>query len=395
VIIKVSAKIVFMLDYKGDDLQIGGTSNYLKLLAPRVRNAGFDVRVAMPVSPRTEDLKIALEDSGIPVDDIDTSPQGGSVLRRFYVVFRHLSMLRPSVAHFMMPWWNACEYGVYAAWLARVPARVATYHAVPSVIDSKVYKGLAGVARRYRHRHTFGRVQKAIAVSEKNRRRLLANGLYRSEQVVVIRNGVDVNEFAPIDGYVDYRYEWGVEKSSVLITLVGYLEEIKGHRYLLQALPDVLRRHSNVVVAFVGDGVLRTSLEAYVRENNLSDHVIFAGWHEDVHRILAVSDILVLPSISEGMPLVVLEAMAAGLPVVATRVGGIPEAVIEGKTGLLVEPASAHGLQDAIVKMLQDPERMRDMGKAGQARAWAEFDVERMVDETCEVYRNLLRNSSN
>ena len=125
------------------------------------------------------------------------------------------------------------------------------------------------------------------------------------------------------------------------------------------------------------------------------EKVVFAGWHEDVPDVLAASDLLVLPSLSEGLPFVVPEAMAAGLPVVATRVGGIPEAVIEGKTGLLVEPASAHGLQDAIVKMLQDPERMRSMGKAGQARAWAEFDVERMVDETCEVYRNLLRNSSN
>ena len=298
--------VVFMLDYKGDQLQIGGTQSYIKLLAPRVRDAGFDVRVAMPVSPRTKNLQVSLESASIPVDDIDTSPQGGNVLRRFYVVFRYLSSQSPNVVHFMMPWWNACEYGIFAAWMARVPACVATYHAVPRVIDPKVYEGFSGFARRQRHRFMLRCVDKAIAVSEKNRCRLLENRFYSSQRVVAIKNGIETQAFGPVDGYVDYRHEWGVDKSSVLITLVGYLEEIKGHRYLLQALPDVLRRHSNVVVAFVGDGVLRTSLEAYVRENNLSDHVIFAGWHEDVHRILAVSDILVLPSISEGMPLVVL-----------------------------------------------------------------------------------------
>jgi glycosyltransferase involved in cell wall biosynthesis len=237
-------------------------------------------------------------------------------------------------------------------------------------------------------------VDKAIAVSEKNRCRLLENRFYSSQRVVAIKNGIETQAFGPVDGYVDYRHEWGVDKSSVLITLVGYLEEIKGHRYLLQALPDILRRHSNVVIAFVGDGVLRTALEAYVRENNLSGHVIFAGWHEDVHRILAVSDILVLPSISEGMPFVVLEAMAAELPVVATRVGGIPEAVIEGQTGLLVEPASPQGLEKAIVSLLDNPERARAMGKAGQARARDKFDVTRMVSETCAVYQNLLENAS-
>ena len=188
----------------------------------------------------------------------------------------------------------------------------------------------------------------------------------------------------------DYRRRWGVASSDVLITVVGYLEDIKGHRYLLQALPNIVQRHSNIMVAFVGDGVLKTSLQTRVLETGLSDHVIFAGWQEDVPRILANSDLLVLPSLSEGLPLVVLEAMSAGLPVVATRVGGIPEAVIEERTGLLTDPASSQGLEKAILRLLQDPERMRSMGEAGLSRAREQFDVHRMVAETCDIYRSFM-----
>ena len=130
--------------------------------------------------------------------------------------------------------------------------------------------------------------------------------------------------------------------------------------------------------------------ENQVRESNMGDKVLFAGWQQDVPSILAASDLLVLPSLSEGLPFVVPEAMAAGLPIVATRVGGIPEAVVEGKTGFLVDAASALELQQAIVRMLDNPDNMREMGVAGNKRATEEFNVERMVADTCKVYSAIL-----
>ena len=383
----MTRKTIYILDYKGGDVQIGGTSNYLKLLAPRVMQAGFDVRVAMPFSPRTDNLLADLRTAAVPVDNLDTSPTSGSVFHRFYTAYRYFLTQRPYLVHFMMPWWNACEYGILASWFARVPVRVTTHHAIPEDIDPRVYAGLSGFTRRQRHRLTSKCVDKAIAVCAENGRRLVENDLYSADQVVAVRNGVEIKRFSSVDGGVDYRRRWGVASSDVLITVVGYLEDIKGHRYLLQALPSIVQRHSNVMVAFVGDGVLKTSLQTQVLETGLSDHVIFPGWQEDVPSILASSDLLVLPSLSEGLPLVVLEAMSAGLPVVATRVGGIPEAVIEERTGLLADPASAQGLEEAIIRLLQDPERMRSMGAAGRSRAREKFDVHRMVAETCDIYR--------
>jgi len=201
---------------------------------------------------------------------------------------------------------------------------------------------------------------------------------------------LETDRFANVENAIDFRRKWGVDDSTVLVTVVGYLEEIKGHSYLLKALPNIVKHHPNIIIVLVGDGELKSQFENQVRESNMVDKVLFAGWQEEVPSILAVSDVLVLPSLSEGLPFVVPEAMASGLPVIATRVGGIPEAVIEGETGFLVEPASASGLEQALVRMLNDRNLMRDMGAKGKQRAFLEFNVERMVDDTCELYSTLL-----
>jgi glycosyltransferase involved in cell wall biosynthesis len=271
------ANIVFMLDYQGKNLQIGGASNHINLLAPRVKRAGFDVRIAMPVSPRTSTLYSSLESASVTVDVVDTSPQAGNALRRLHTAFRYFLARRPDVVHFVMPWWNACDPGIMGAWLARVPVRVATYHAVPEAIDPQVFRGVSGLARRQRHRFTRGCIDKAVSVCAAISQRLVANGLYTSERVVVIRNGVDTKSLSSANSGVDYRRKWSVGESRFLITVIGYLEEIKGHHYLLEALPAIVQRHTNVLVAFVGDGVLRASLEAQAHAKNLADHVVFTG----------------------------------------------------------------------------------------------------------------------
>ena len=386
----MNRSIVFMMDYRGDQLQIGGTSNYLKLLAARVRDYGFMVRVAIPYSKRTEDVRAFMEVNNIPVDNIDISPQAGHVLSRLNTAYKYFSSMRPDIAHFILPWWNSCEYGILGAKLAGVGARVVTYQSFPEYIDNNVFHGLSGVLRRYRHNYACNAVHKAISVSEVNKHRLVDTGFYLPEQVTVIRNMIEVDRFENIEDLIDFRREWEVDDNTILITVVGYLEEIKGHRYLLQALPNIVRHHPNILVALVGDGELKKQFEKQVVENRVADKVLFAGWQQDIPSILAASDLLVLPSLSEGLPFVVPEAMAAGLPVVATKVGGIPEAVVEGITGLLVDAASALELELAIVRMLDNPAKMIEMGVAGNKRATEEFNVERMVADTCKVYSAIL-----
>ena len=386
----MNRSIVFMMDYRGDQLQIGGTSNYLKILAPRVRDSGFKVRVAIPYSRRTEDVLEIMKVNNVPVDNVDISPQAGHVLSRLKTAYNYFLSVNTDLAHFILPWWNSCEYGILGAKLAGVGARVVTYQSFPEEIDKNVFRGVSGILRRYRYKFACNAAHKAISVSEVNKHRLIANGFYLPHKVKVIRNMIEVNRFANVENAINYRRQWGVNDNTVLITVVGYLEKIKGHKYLLQALPNIVKHHPNILVALVGDGELRKQFENQVRESNMGDKVLFAGWQQDIPSILAASDILVLPSLSEGLPFVVPEAMAAGLPVIATKVGGIPEAVIEGKTGFLVDPASALGLEQALVRMLDDRNLMRDMGARGKQRAFHEFNVERMVDDTCKLYGTLL-----
>ena len=386
----MTRNIVFMIDYRGDQIQIGGNSNYLKLLVPRVRDAGYNVRIAMPYSKRTEDVLEFMRSNNVPVDNVDISPQSGNVLVRLKTAYNYFSTMKPDLAHFVLPWWNSCEYGILAAKFASIRARVVTYQSFPEKIEKHIFKGVSGILRRYRHNFACRSVHKAISVSEVNKHRIISNGFYTSYKLTVIRNMIETDRFANVENPIDFRQKWGVDDSTVLIIVVGYLEEIKGHDYLLQALPNIVRHHPNILVALVGDGELRQQFEHQVRENNMEHKVLFAGWQEEVPSILAASDILVLPSLSEGLPFVVPEAMAAGLPVVATRVGGIPEAVIEGRTGFLVKPASALELEQALVRLLDDRNLMRDMGARGKQRAFQEFNVERMVGATCKLYGTLL-----
>ena len=160
--------------------------------------------------------------------------------------------------------------------------------------------------------------------------------------------------------------------------MIGYLEPIKGHKYLFDALPNIVKVHPNVIVLVVGDGDLREYFHKQVRELNVEENVLFVGWQNDIPNILSASDMLILPSLSEGLPFVIPEAMAAGLPIVSTRVGGIPKSSME--------------IAEAVIKMLDNPERMLLMGSAGQVRAITEFDVSRMVLDTCDLYNDVLLN---
>ena len=385
-----ATKLIFMLDYKGDLAQIGGTSNYLKLLAPRVRKAGFDVRVAMPNSPRTDNLRNALQEANIPVDEVDTSPQAGNAFQRLYSAFVYMKTQHPDIVHFMMPWWNACEYGILGASLANVPARVATYTAVPASLEPEIYTGWAGSVRRLKQHFVTKGINRVTSVSENIRSRLINLGFYSPDIVQTVHCAIDAEEFAADDQRSGFRDEWDVSASDILIIMIGMLEEIKGHRYLIKALPGILQQHANVRVAVIGDGIFRKPLEELVQSENLSEFVFFTGLQTDVARILTAADLFVLPSLSEGLPFVVLEAMAAGLPVVASCVGGVSEAVINGETGLLVEPASPKALHNAIVSLLDKPDHAKAMGRSGQAYVGSHFDIERMVARTCEVYRQLL-----
>ncbi len=167
-------------------------------------------------------------------------------------------------------------------------------------------------------------------------------------------------------------------------------QEYKGHASLIDATVQILEKFPNTKVLLVGDGPRRSQMENKVSALALSDTIIFTGIRQDVREILPLFDLFVLPSLSEGLPVSILEAMAASKPVVATYVGGVPEAVVDGVTGLLVPPRDPTALAQAIVHLLGDPDLRQQMGQAGRERVLEHFSVERMVERTQNLYEQLL-----
>ncbi|MBI1806087.1 MAG: glycosyltransferase [Ignavibacteria bacterium] len=232
-----------------------------------------------------------------------------------------------------------------------------------------------------------------VTVSESNHDYFLSLFGHQLEQKTrTIANGIDVEKFISMDGQKPVPDSIDVKDSNTqIITVVAGLNNQKGHEHLLRAIPSVIEEKNNIVFLFVGDGHLRYSLESLARELGVADHIIFAGNRSDVPQILAASDLFVLPSLFEGMPLSVLEAMAASKAVVATNVDGTAEAVEDGITGFLVPSKNSAALADKIIQLLSDDQLRIEFGKRGRERVCQFYNSEYMARQYSELYQQFLK----
>ena len=205
-----------------------------------------------------------------------------------------------------------------------------------------------------------------------------------------ILNGVDLNRFSPSDSPNHIRDEFNIPQDAVLCVTVGRLMEDKNLPCLLEAARKVLDRKHNVYWLLAGQGPAEAELHQLCDKLRLTERVIFAGFRTDVPEIMAASNMLVVASVSEGCCVAILEAMACQRAVVATRVGGTPEIIDHGKTGLIIEPRRADQLADAISELSQAPDRIQSMGVEGARVVNQSFSIERMVKNIEDVYTEML-----
>jgi glycosyltransferase involved in cell wall biosynthesis len=215
----------------------------------------------------------------------------------------------------------------------------------------------------------------------------------------VIHSGVNLDQFSKgAKQGTRKREELGIPTDSLVVGYVGWLIPIKGVTYLLDAMAEVVQRHPNSLLVLAGKGDERGGEEIKLKEQvenlRLDDNVRFLGWRSDVDAIMGCFDIFVLPSLNEGMGRVLVEAMAAGLPIVASRVGGIPDLVKDGQNGLLVPAEDASALAKAISDLLSDKERRNRMGEAGK-KMCLPYSAEAMVEQIDDLYKDLLAKYSN
>lgn len=239
-------------------------------------------------------------------------------------------------------------------------------------------------------RLVYTMVDRFVAVSKAIQTYLIADKHCRSSKVALIYNGRDLNRFRPNGEGGAVRKQFGVEPSDLLLVHIGRMSPQKGHVVLFRALPEIVRRFPQTKLLLAGHGDLAASLQEEVQRLGLERQVIFAGFQSDIPRFLDAADIVVLPSLWEGLPLIAVEAAGVGKPMVATAVDGTPEIVLDGQTGLLVPPNDSLRLADAIIRLLGDEPLRRQMGTAARRHAEAFFSLKQQVDRTVELYESLV-----
>jgi glycosyltransferase involved in cell wall biosynthesis len=336
-------------------------------LAQHHDRATFDLRVLClgetgTLAPRFEAL-------GVPTEGLHCPP--GALRQTVCRLTRRLRQLRPHVLHTHNP--SPHIFGALAACAARVPVLVHTKHG----------RNSPDVRRKVALNRWASCLSSCIVpVSEDAAEVVRLIERVPARKVCVIRNGIDLAAFPTAPAPRPARGNRAIH--------VARLNLVKDQRTLLRAARLVADAEPAFRLDLVGDGPARAEVEALRTELALDGHVRFLGYREDVRDLLAAADFFVLSSVSEGISLTLLEAMAMGLPVAATDVGGNREVVAQGETGLLVPAQSPAALAEAMLVFLRNPERARRMGAAGRRRVEERFDLRRVVREYEALYLNLL-----
>lgn len=305
---------------------------------------------------------------------------GSNDVRALLFLFRLMRTEQIDVVHTYL-YSRSSVYGRLAAILARVPVIVASEMGRVGQYSWK-RRGAEWLLARF--------TDHFVTPSQATRVNLIRTDRIPPSQVTVIYPGIDSRQLDVEETPAIARYRLGVPAQGAVIGVLARLDPVKRHADLIAAFPQILQVAPTTRLIFIGDGPAAPNLRRLVHETGVAEQVYFLGERRDIPRVLNALDLLVLPSQQEGLPNSILEAMAAGVPVVATRVGGIPEIVVDGATGLLVSPGDPMALANAINSLLRNPGDRRRMGAQGLARVEVHFTARRAAAELETLYWRLL-----
>lgn len=277
--------------------------------------------------------------------------------------------------------------------MADIPANITTVHSIDPW-------------RRWHHVAldcaTAGLCDLYLANSEAGRQMTHARERIPLARIATVPNGIDVERFScTVDQDVReaYRQQFGLTNDDLVIGMIANFRKMKGHATLVEAFPHILSRVPQAKCLFIGEAFVNEpdyhqQLVQSIQAQGLHDHIRFTGPRNDMPEMLAITDIVTLPTWWEGLPVSLTEAMAMGKPVVASSVGGIPEIIDDHVTGVLIPPRDATALAEALLELLTSPDMAKRLGQAGQARVRKEFSLERMVADTERTYEQVIAQKS-
>lgn len=352
------------------ELDTGGAQNALLHLLARLNRARFCPAVACLYNG---DGAVAQEIRGLGIPVFDAHVRHKADVPALLRLYRWIRRIRPAILYTSL---------FHANLSGRVLGRLAS---VPVIVCSERTMAMESEWRYRLNRWTIGLVDCVTTVSANVRNFCLSHIGLPADKLVVIYNGVELPS-APLASTIEVRAELGLPPGGPVIGAVSRLDPVKGVSVLIEAFARV----DEAYLAVIGDGPERAPLASLAGSLGVASRIRWTGHRRDVSRCLPAFDLFVQPSLYEGLPNAVLEAMAAGLPVVATAVGGTPEVVADGVTGILVPPRDPDALAEAIVCLLRDPDLRCKMGQMGRERVAQWFTVERMVEQTERIYERLL-----
>ena len=361
---------------------IGGSERYLLALLPELAQRGVQVKMCVLAAGDAERFIHPLVAAGVDTVILSAGPTPNPLLvRRLH---REIRAFKPTLVHTHLI--HADVYGQMAARLAGVPG-ISTAHGSNPFFARWPFRP---AARRAGHL-----AARTICVSEHVARYITGLGLVEADRTRVIPLGMDAQGWM-LDATerTKIRTGFGLQREHIAVGAVSRMVPYKGHDFLIEAFSQALADCPNLVLLLGGDGPLRADLEALSARLTPPGSVRFVGFQQDVRHLLNAVDVMAfptLPGFGEGFGLAMLEAMAAGLPVVASDIDSIPEVVDEGRTGLLVQPGDRHALATAIIRLANDESLRDELGTAGRTRVEQVFSMSRMVDATLDLYREVAR----
>jgi glycosyltransferase involved in cell wall biosynthesis len=350
-----------------------GGAEQVIYLTTGLANTGIDnILVCLPDS----DIDIAARRAGVPVINLECA---GDHDLGFAFRLRQLCLTeKPDLIH--------CHSRRGADFLGGL-AGAGT--AIPAVVSRRVDNAESRLIARLRYRPFC----KVIAISDTIGAVLRESGL-DEQRLTVIRSAVDSAQFTSSPDCGAFRAGFGLSEADFVMGTIAQLIRRKGHRYLLDAVASLKPSYTNLKVILFGKGRLDTELREQAASHGLGGTVQFAGYRPDLDDYLACFDLLVHPALAEGLGVAPLKAAAAGVPVVGFAAGGLSEAVVDGKTGLLVAPRDSDALGRAIATLIDNPELRTEFGSAGRARMRREFSIEAMVARHVQLYESILNDGT-
>lgn len=375
-------------------LNVGGPALHVAYLTAGLADRGYETTlVAGSLARGEESMASVSEARGVRIETLPALHREIGVMRDAQAIVRLARLIkqeRPTILHTHTA--KAGAVGRIAALLAgsaRPPIIVHTFH---GHVLRGYFNPLATFGFRTLERLLAHVTTALVAVSPEVRDDLVKLHVAPASKFTVVRLGIELDERTDVDEDVraETRRQLGVAPDAFVVGWVGRMTAVKRTDDVVRALRGLVDRGVDAYLCLVGDGPDRDHLEQYAHELGVVKRCLFVGYQEDVARFYSAIDALLLPSVNEGTPVSVIEALAAQRPAVATRVGGTPDVIRDGVDGFLVEVGDADALSERLAELAADPERRAQMGADGRERVLGRYAVQRLIDDIDRLYRSLL-----